>query len=121
VRPALRETALHCWGIFGLPQLGVDHELLAPGHPGVAQGRLCRQAEVAHRPCPRFSTHWENRGWAPESLLAQFFTIDISVSVLRAPVFIFIQGLCKVMFTPLSLSSAPFAPVWMTAMPGSLV
>jgi hypothetical protein len=51
----------------------------------------------------------------------QFLTIDISVSVLRAPVFMFIHGLCKVMLTPLSLNIAPFALVWMTTMPGSLL
>lgn len=56
-----------------------------------------------------------------KSAARQFFTIDISVSVLRAPVFMFIHGLCKVMLTPLSLNIAPFALVWMTTMPGSLL
>jgi len=68
-----------------------------------------------------------NRAWSAlhkedaSRVALQFFTMEISVSELRVPVFMFIHGLCRVMLTPFSLNIAPLSPVWMTVTPGSLL
>ncbi len=44
-------------------------------------------------------------------VFVQFFTMEISVSELRTPVFMFIHGLCRAMLTPFNLNIAPLSPV----------